>query len=695
MNKKILIVVLFTMFFGFMFTINDSSLFGIDTNSVVYADDEETITRDSKEYEANRFELITYADEAWYAIKKQTGNWIVTAIKDFLWSINMVLAQLVMMIVYQLFSLDIVSLTKDSVTSIASATAGSMITNFLYFSMAIASAGIVVRAYIKQDWSGFFKILTLIVISLALLFSIKSEKFNYVDLVDSISIGFENAILKANPTLSDREGTINLENADIGDADSMRDLATMIENKVFDSVIYKPYLLLQYGQVDEEAIHDEGVDAGISYENGETRVTKYLDADPYTSKGIEKRRDIAKEELNKIGNENIFAGNGFTSASYIISSILTTVIQGIVFFFLALMRVLMQFALILSLISLPIVLIMSLIPTLETLLGAYMKLVMKIVLFRGILLFFILISTSFISLSYSITDASSNIFYRMFVQIIFAVAVIFIYMKREFAFKMFEGASATVNDFGGRTNANMPFNRFRRSQSKESKDENTSSSNVKRQSIGNQKVPNVNRQSPDRSASSGLKGKVTPILSKAKTKLNNAKDHVASVQRGDIPNHEDPYSSEENQNFTDSPYHQQLTGTDDTGTEGGFQQTHLKTGDIDRLDANNVALSPQRNAEPNEPSAEPSRSPSGTPSAEPSRSPSRTPSAEPSRSPSRTPSAELKTENRKGNPYNTMERNSYNSPISSYQGIRDTDYKGVRERQNPIKRNEIGGNKYE
>src|SRR5699024_12287518 len=95
------------------------------------------------------------------------------------------------------------------------------------------------------------------------------------------------------------------------------------------------------------------------------------------------------------------------------------------------------------------------------------------------------------------------------------------------------------------------------------------------------------------------------------------------------------------------------------------------------------------------PSAEPSRSPSRTPSAEPSRSTSRTPSAEPSRSPSRTPSAELKTENRKGNPYNTMERNSYNSPISSYQGIRDTDYKGVRERQNPIKRNEISGNKYE
>src|SRR5699024_8064847 len=127
---------------------------------------------------------------------------------------------------------------------------------------------------------------------------------------------------------------------------------------------------------------DEGVDADLSYENGETRITTYLNADPYTQKGLEKREDIAKEELNVIGNNNIFAGNGFTSASYIISTIITTIIQGIVFFFLALMRVLMQFALILALISLPIVLVMSLIPTLEAMLGAYMKLVMKIVFFK-------------------------------------------------------------------------------------------------------------------------------------------------------------------------------------------------------------------------------------------------------------------------------------------------------------------------
>src|SRR5699024_11798225 len=126
---------------------------------------------------------------------------------------------------------------------------------------------------------------------LALLFSIKSEKFNYIDLVSTISIGFENAILKANPTLSDKEGAIDLKDVDIDDADSVRDLSIMIENQVFDAVIYKPYLLLQYGQTDEEEIHQEGVDNVSTYEIGETRITEDLNTNLYYSKGIEKQKD--------------------------------------------------------------------------------------------------------------------------------------------------------------------------------------------------------------------------------------------------------------------------------------------------------------------------------------------------------------------------------------------------------------------
>lgn len=58
------------MIFSFMFTIKDSSLF----NSVVYADDQEPIERESKEYKAYQFELMTYANESWYEWGKMTGN---------------------------------------------------------------------------------------------------------------------------------------------------------------------------------------------------------------------------------------------------------------------------------------------------------------------------------------------------------------------------------------------------------------------------------------------------------------------------------------------------------------------------------------------------------------------------------------------------------------------------------------------
>src|SRR5699024_10193928 len=318
-----------------------------------------------------------------------------------------------------------------------------------------------------------------------------------------------------NPTLSDKEGAIDLKDVDIDDADSVRDLSIMIENQVFDAVIYKPYLLLQYGQTDEEEIHQEGVDNGITYENGETRITQYLNTNPYSSKGIDKREDRAEKELAEIGNTNIFAGNGFKSASYIIGSILSTVVQAIVFFFLGLIRILMQFALIIALICLSIILVISLIPTFETLLASYMKTVMKIVLFKGILLFFILVSTSFISLSYAVTEYSSNMFYRMFVQILFTLRIIFIYLKLDFALNMLEGASATIDNMGAgkmspsknRMSQFNPLNKDKK-QNKSNDIGNKGNSSLKSNKSLNKPKSNL------RKPGNKIKDKVTPMMAK-------------------------------------------------------------------------------------------------------------------------------------------------------------------------------------
>src|SRR5699024_5080131 len=110
-------------------------------------------------------DLMTYAENSWYEWADKTGTSAVSAIKNFLWQINVVIANITLMIVYQLFSLDIVELTRDSVMAIASGTAGSLITNLGMFAFAVACIGIVIRAYVQQNWQAFFKIVTIIILS--------------------------------------------------------------------------------------------------------------------------------------------------------------------------------------------------------------------------------------------------------------------------------------------------------------------------------------------------------------------------------------------------------------------------------------------------------------------------------------------------------------------------------------------------
>ena len=271
MKKKVSFLLLFTVLLVFL----------PSTQDLVFADDGKEVQRASQEYGESRYDLMTYADDSWYEWVDKTGTAAVSSIKNFLWQINIVITQITLMIIYQMFSLDIVELTKDSIMEIASGTAGSLMTNLGMFAFAVACFGIVIRAYLQQNWQAFFKIVTLVVISMALLFSISSEKFNYVDLAHSVSVSFENAVMQVNPSLTDSTNYEVSEGGDIG-----HQVSVEVENKAFNALLYKPYLLLQYGTTDEETINAEG-----SLNGEETRINEYLKANPATEDGMTLRQD--------------------------------------------------------------------------------------------------------------------------------------------------------------------------------------------------------------------------------------------------------------------------------------------------------------------------------------------------------------------------------------------------------------------
>jgi hypothetical protein len=401
---------------------------------VTFAEETE---RKAKERDESAYELMSYADDGWWDVAGKTGSATATAVKNFFWMVNIVLSQITLMVVYQLFSLDVVDMTKDAVHEITSGTAGTLTFNFGLFALSVASLGIVVRSYIQQNWQAFLKLLTLILLSLTLLFSIQSQKFNYVDFAHGLSKSIENAVMSVNPSLNDDEAF----QFSSFDENTARNVSIAIENKVFDALIYKPYLLLQYGTTQEKNI--------LAEDN--KRIENYLNADPRTEDGVKKREEISKDEYMDYDNKNIFAGNGWKQAGYILVMILSTVIQGIVFFFIALIRVMLQFAFIMMMLMAPIMIFISLFPSFETLVGKYLKGTTILILFKSVTMFFVLVATSFISLGYEMTNMSDDLYYRIFIQIMFCVAIVFMYSKRHFALNMLEGASPNLHQMGAST----------------------------------------------------------------------------------------------------------------------------------------------------------------------------------------------------------------------------------------------------
>ncbi|CAG9622804.1 type IV secretion system protein [Sutcliffiella rhizosphaerae] len=390
----------------------------------------EEVTRDGQKHHESSYQLMNYSDTNWHEFGENTSNTIASSVKDFMWMINIIISKVVLMIVYQLFSLDIISLTIDAIKSISSSIADGLLSTFGAFALALFSLGLVVKSYIQQNWQAFLKLLTLVLISLALLFSISSERFDYISFVHGISVEVENMVMNVNPSLT---GDSFIYSGDINTT------AVALENKVFDALIYKPFLLLQYGTTDESAI----------IQDDPNRITAYLEADPRTEEGMVTRGEIAEREYKIYDNYNISAANGFSQAGYIMVMLLSTVVQGAVYFFIALLRIMLQFGLVMMLLLAPFAIFLSIFPSFETVVGKYVRALGLIVLFKGVVMFFILVAVSFISLGYDMTNTTDDLYYRIFMQIIMSVATIFLYTKRHVVMNMLEGASLSVEDMGG------------------------------------------------------------------------------------------------------------------------------------------------------------------------------------------------------------------------------------------------------
>lgn len=448
MKKVITISLLLTVILGAIFTINSFDVLADSSDDIDESIDEYVQKQDDLKEERERYKydplghygLMSHGTEKWYEFKEKTGGGIAVTIKDMVWMWYVIATSLVTEIVFQLFNLDIVSLLQAQLQDFTSSLAGKIISNLITFGIAIMSLYIVIKAYLKQDFGAFFKILGLIVLSLIMLFSIQSKKFNYIEIADTVSKGVENTIISA-PFDPIGDSTSD----DIGVNGST---AVKMENKVFDALVVKPYLSLTYDNLNKSKI-DSKRKKGY-------KIDDYLKASPFKDKGIDKRDKIAKYESEDMENATINNANAWTIVGEIFVYFLGLAVQGFVFGLLSIVRIGLQFMFLLLLALLPMVLLLTFFPTLEKAVFGWLKALGFVILGKGMIVFFIVFVMSIMSFVYKMQEvANDSISVTIFYTVIFAIACLWVYFQRNSIMAtIFNGGEVSTKQLQ-RGNSNM------------------------------------------------------------------------------------------------------------------------------------------------------------------------------------------------------------------------------------------------
>ena len=365
------------------------------------------------------YELMSHADESWWDVASQTGNNILVGVRDFAWATYTVVAEVVTTIVYHMFNVDLLEMLMPNLTNFASSTAGQIVNNILIYGMALFGITITIRGFLKQDWGAFFKLLFLMLISLTLLFSIQSERFNYIALVDGISKDIENTLIATPPSL------ITGEEINYGTTDT----AINMENRIYNSLLLQPYLDLNYGDTSISRINDDREE--------EYHVYDYLNASPFTEEGRDTRANISEYEFEDMENNNVNSANASAQIGKIVMFFISLLVQGFIYIVLTAVRYMLQIAMIIALVMLPVVIFLSFFPSFEKILLSYTRKVFQLILYKAILVFYMIFVMSIMQITYTIQNY--GMLQAIVFQVVLAISVIMIYFYRN-------SALDTVND---------------------------------------------------------------------------------------------------------------------------------------------------------------------------------------------------------------------------------------------------------
>lgn len=394
-----------------------SALFVSAANTAVQAAGlvDETVDASNlySKYSWENYQLDFYVDLSWawlpWHFFKNVGTgamYILHYLGEIIWTFSNLLSVGTGYVVQEAYRLDFISEMADSIGKSIQILAG------------ISKTGVSADGF----YPGFLKIIILTVgIYVTYIGLIKRETSKAISAVTNmllifvLSTGFivyaPDYIQKINEFSSDvSTGSLELGTkiimSDTGEMGS--DAVDKIRNSLFAIQIYKPWLLLQYGTTDEDAI-------------GRERIESLVSVSPGANHGKD-RIEATKKEIEEHENDNLTVTGVWKRLGMVLFIFLLNLVISIFVLFLTGMMILSQLMFIVFALFLPISFVLSMFPTYDGMAKKAVLKIFNIIMMRAGITLTVTVAFSLSAMIYGMSE-DSPFFMTAFLQIVIFVGI--------------------------------------------------------------------------------------------------------------------------------------------------------------------------------------------------------------------------------------------------------------------------------
>jgi hypothetical protein len=337
------------------------------------------VTLESKEYPQDHYKMEADIGDG----IKDTGDNALHSINQGMWGFNKTIASFTLYSINQLMSFDLISTIASEAGVMSERIYEIMSGTFLSLFIIFVGGTAAWRYFVHQQVGHAVKAIMGALSIMVLTFWFYSDATGNIKWLNERGAELEGIASSANVLVSSDEFDSNA-------AYNPKEGIAVLENQLFNLMVKRPYLLLNYGSTKEADIVREDPN----------RVDNLLAIKPYSDEGKEERKRIVSNEVSEYDNKQMtpdFSGERF---GYLIVTIISTIALSIPVLLLGIFKFLLQVWFLALVIFTAIPLVLSLIPSYSESALNHGKKIVGVLLMKAGLVLLIAVITGIVTLLY-------------------------------------------------------------------------------------------------------------------------------------------------------------------------------------------------------------------------------------------------------------------------------------------------------